>query len=510
MTLRDGCSRRRFLKRVGLTAGTALLSGGLGDRWLPNARAGEAAAQDSSASVLSEEQLEPILADLVTELDRRSAYASALYVETEGLSVAADLHGRNVRPQARSAGVVFQVHDGERFHEAATDRVDADSLRRLVRQLEREIPASARDRPGPDPGSPLVAARNSPMEVDPATVPLADWSARVDGVVERLVALDSRIRSIEVSVERHLRRTLFVNRTRRLRQSLTHSGIRIFVFASDQGQRGFSGIRRRELAGFEISNLEDGDFQKMGEILEDTLRSERIPGGTYNVISAPPVTGLLAHESFGHGVEYDQFIKGRARAAHFLGKRIAPEWVQIWDDPSQPRANGSYYFDDEGWESTPTQIVKDGVFIQPLTDLFSASAGGARRTANGRRQTYSHKAYARMSNTFFGKGETPVDEMIAGLEDGVFLDGFLSGMEDPHGWGIQFTCQRGYEIKRGKRTGRVFSPVGVTGYVPDIFASITQVGDQFALVPGTCGKGYKEFVPVASGGAHLAFRAPLS
>jgi len=188
---------------------------------------------------------------------------------------------------------------------------------------------------------------------------------------------------------------------------------------------------------------------------------------------------------------------------------VAPDIVSIWDDPTRAGANGTYYFDDEGWEARPTAIVEGGVFHRPITDLFSSFSGDARRTGNGRRESFANKAYARMSNTFFGSGDTSVEEMVGTLEDGVYLDGFQSGIEDPHGWGIQLTCNRAYEIRNGRRTGRVFSRIGVTGYVPDILASITHVGNDVALVPGTCGKGHKEFVPVAAGGPHMRFTAQL-
>ena len=41
-------------------------------------------------------------------------------------------------------------------------------------------------------------------------------------------------------------------------------------------------------------------------------------------------------------------------------------------------------------------------------------------------------------------------------------------MEDPKGWGIQLEALYAEKIKDGKLTGEVFSPVVVTGYVPDI------------------------------------------
>ena len=42
----------------------------------------------------------------------------------------------------------------------------------------------------------------------------------------------------------------------------------------------------------------------------------------------------------------------------------------------------------------PTQIVEDGVFRRGITDLYSATPLGIPRSANGRRQDFTRKAYA--------------------------------------------------------------------------------------------------------------------
>ena len=114
-----------------------------------------------------------------------------------------------------------------------------------------------------------------------------------------------------------------------------------------------------------------------------------------------------------------------------------------------------------------------------------------------------------MSNTYFGAGDSTLDDMLAQVDHGIYLERWYSGMEDPQGWGIQVTCHYGHEIKGGKITERVFSPIGISGYVPEVLGSVSAVGDTALLDPGTCGKGHKEQVPVASGGPHLLLRAPL-
>ena len=512
-----GWSRRKFLQTAGIVSATGAV--GL---WLP---AGASASSKPgmgadaggeppifaprSLQELSYEEIEAVLSDLVKDLDSRSLYASAQYEEWEGFSVRANDRDLSVSPTPRRSGVVFQAYDGHHFREASTDRVDRDSLRRVARGLQDQLERPPAHAARLDAGTPLVANRRTSCEIDPAGIPVSEWKQAAQQYRDRAAAIDERIRSVTAGVETSRRFKIFVNRSRRLRQELIGATSGMFAFAADGKNTGQSWVRNRQQGGFEITALDDARFEEFNRILDDSLRSERITPGDYEIISAPEVTGLLAHESFGHGVEYDQFIKGRAKAAQFLNKRVAPPNVQIYDDPGYPGAHGSYFFDDEGMPAEKTQIVRDGVFVQPLTDLFSSLEGSAKRTPNGRRESFARKAYARMSNTYFGSGTDRIEDMIASVDDGMYLQGFQSGMEDPHGWGIQLTCHRAYEIKNGELTGRVFSPIGVTGYVPDILESISMVSDAFELTPGTCGKGHKENVPVTDGGPHLKFRATL-
>ena len=119
------------------------------------------------------------------------------------------------------------------------------------------------------------------------------------------------------------------------------------------------------------------------------------------------------------------------------------------------------------------------------------------------------KAYPRMSNIFFRPGSSTLDEMIAQVDHGIFIDKCSSGMEEPQGWGIQVTCHYEHEIKGGKITERAFAPIGITGYVPDVLQSITDSSNALQMDGGYCGKGHKEIAPIASGGPHLLLTARL-
>lgn len=93
--------------------------------------------------------------------------------------------------------------------------------------------------------------------------------------------------------------------------------------------------------------------------------------------------------------------------------------------------------------------------------------------------------------------------MIASVKYGMLLEEPSSGMEDPKNWGIQCMVNFAREIKDGKLTGRIFSPVVLTGYVPDLLKSITMMSDNIELGGyGACGKGYKEWNSSSDGGPY--------
>ena len=115
-----------------------------------------------------------------------------------------------------------------------------------------------------------------------------------------------------------------------------------------------------------------------------------------------------------------------------------------------------------------------------------------------------------MTNTYFEKGHSTLDRMIASVKYGFLLENPSSGMEDPKNWGIQCMVNIAREIKDGKLTGRVFSPIVLTGYVPDLLKSVSMMGNRVYLSgSGYCGKGYKEWVKVSDGGPCMKARIRL-
>ncbi|MER8214989.1 metallopeptidase TldD-related protein, partial [Acinetobacter baumannii] len=77
--------------------------------------------------------------------------------------------------------------------------------------------------------------------------------------------------------------------------------------------------------------------------------------------------------------------------------------------------------------------------------------------------SYSAQTFLITSTSYFEPGSDKVEDMIASVKYGMLLEEPSSGMEDPKNWGIQCMVNFAREIKDGKLTGRIFSPVVLTG-----------------------------------------------
>jgi len=206
----------------------------------------------------------------------------------------------------------------------------------------------------------------------------------------------------------------------------------------------------------------------------------------------------------------DMFVKGRALGAEYIGKRVGSDLVTMHEGAKCAESVTAYVFDDEGTPAGDVTEIDRGILRTGICDALSAMRLGVKPTGNGKRESYSHKVYTRMTNTLFDSGGSTFEEMIGSIKHGYFLSGSQSGMEDPKHWGIQCIVSRGYEILEGKLTGRVVSPIVMTGYVPDLLGSISMCSsDREVFGSGGCGKGHKEWVKVADGGPYLKTRGRL-
>ena len=461
------------------------------------------------------------LKELIAALSSHYDYVSVLASDSDGFSIMASQKNRMLdrRTLTTERGMVVRVHRDGLYSEYSFNQGDLTDIGGLVAKMRRildeqlsvlaAVNAQVFETPKPDDSPLTVFAEmdtdSLPEETDTSAVmeKLQAYSNRGAGADERVI--DCRIRLSSTHINK-----MFLTGNRDERQSYVISEAAVIVIASGNGrtEAAYNGVSGR--SGPDIADKLDDMIGDTVKNALEMLTADRIVPGEYDIITNPEVTGLIAHEAFGHGVEMDMFVKKRALGAEHIGRRVGSDLVTMHEGALCVTDVASYAFDDEGTPAGDVTEIEQGILKTGICDVISALRLGTQPTGNGKRQDFEHKVYTRMTNTVFDSGDDTVEAMIASVKKGYLLEGVHSGMEDPKHWGIQCIVARGREIVDGKLTGRVAAPVIMTGYVPDLLGSISMVGtERFSYGNGACGKGHKEWVKVSDGGPYLKARARL-
>ena len=447
------------------------------------------------------------LQDILKKAEKKNSYASATLFSNRGIEIDIDKKDEHLSAGKNNLGFVLSVFNGEYFEEFATDIIEKNHLVTFCQDaLQNTNPKKVRYNIAA--GNQGFRSYETETKIDPDHVSINE---KIDMLRHQRAVIfkGKNVVNCKIVYSEELKDKTFVTS-----QGITEEKVRnishyLMVYVSDGNSLKYDYSSRGGTGGMELVEIKDGEISELVENANRLLHAEKIEPDFYNVVATPEIAGLIAHEAFGHGVETDMYLKDRARSQEFLNKIIASPLVSIIDDPTLPGGYGSYFIDDEGVDAQPTYIIKDGRFVKGLTNLYSSAVLNFPRTANGRRESFARKVYTRMSNTFFKPGNDNPQDMIKSVDKGVYLVKGLSGMEDPKGWGIQVLVLYGKEIRNGKLTNRIFSPLGITGFVPDLLKDISMVGNDLRVDLGLCGKGYKEYIPVSSGGPHIRTRVRL-
>ena len=451
------------------------------------------------------------LKELVSCLKKHFSYVSVLGTDVKSKRIVVNRNTSSVGEDSLSeCGFVVKMHDGKAFSEYSFDTLDRSpqalaekilesvSVSSALATIECPVPRDEKDK--------RDFIRESDFE-DYSDKALLDYATKLK---DELLALDEHVLNAFVLIAPYTVDKLFISENRELSQHFGWcNGYELLVYRDEkivqvrEGEN--SHLLKDVLAG--LPRHKD----KLLDKAKHLVKAKPITPGVYDIITDPSITGLIAHEAFGHGVEMDQFVKDRALAKKFMNDYVASPVCNMRDGAAATLSAASYFFDDDGVLAGDTQIIKEGVLVSGISDLVSASELGTPPTGNGRRESFKRKAYTRMTNTFFEAGKDKVEDMIASVKHGYMLFETNNGMEDPKNWQIQCTAEYGIEIVDGKLTENYVAPVVISGSVPELLKSITMVSDRVTIEgSGGCGKGYKEWVRVSDGGPVLKARGKLA
>ena len=276
------------------------------------------------------------------------------------------------------------------------------------------------------------------------------------------------------------------------------------AFAQSDGimQRGHSAFG--SVGGFELMRTKDA--AKLGDDAASQalrlLESKPVPAGNFTVVLDSKMTGMLAHEAFGHACEADGIMSGSSVLEGRLGKKVADERISLIDDPTIENTFGYFSIDWEGVRAKRHVLIEDGVLKGFMHNIETSSRMGVEPNGSSRAQSYSGTPIIRMSNTYIGKGDRSRDEIIGDLKEGLLIQGAQYGYVEPAKGQFMFKCDEAYQVKAGE-IGQRYRDASISGLILEVLNNVVAIGNDFLLGdPGYCGKNGQS-ARTAEGGPHL-------
>jgi TldD protein len=341
---------------------------------------------------------------------------------------------------------------------------------------------------------------------DPRGVSLQDKRQLLEAYNQILLDYDPRIQTTSASISDRFATKTFANSTGSciVQERLDVNG-RFAAIAKDENgivRQGFESVHSRN--DFDVLVGIEERVKGAAERAVRQLEAKSVKGGQYTVILDPYLAGVFIHEAFGHLSEAD-FVYENPKMQELLtlGKPMGIEQLNVVDDATLENLPGSMKYDDEGVPGQRKYLIKNGVLTQRLHSLETAGKMQEIPTGNARAIRASYPPIVRMTNTAIEPGDTPLEKMFEGIEEGVYAVRMLGGQTN--GEMFTFAAAEGYMIRDGKIAEPV-SDVTLSGNVFQTLQDIEAISDDTIYTNGGCGKGGQMPLPVSVGGPHIRIK----
>lgn len=449
--------------------------------------------------------METLIKDAISKFS--GPYAEVRVEESSGTAVR--FQGQEIEEAAERTGLggCVRVYDAGGWGFCSFNNIDKIDHYLMVAAQNAKKAAKGR---APFPSDrKIVDLRKTAVKEDPFSVPLSEKVSLCESY-QNIILSGKKIVTGNVRYGDLKKKTIFCNSFGSyIEQEQVYSGVSMFAIAKDgdnvqQGYRSFG-----ETCGYEVVRGQEAEAVKAVKEAEDLLNARKVEGGRYTVILDPKLAGVFTHEAFGHLSEAD-FIFDNPRMAEKMkiGTVFGPDNLNIVDDATIEGARGSYYYDDEGVPAQKTYLIKNGKLAGHIHSRESADRMGEPLTGNARAISYRYSPIVRMSCTFIEPGAQSFDNMISGIDDGIYACGMLGGNTDLEMF--TFSAEKAYRIKNGK-VSDLLRDVVLSGNVFETLHNIDAIGNDFKLFGGMggCGKGGQSPLPVSDGGPHIRIKNVL-
>jgi TldD protein len=371
----------------------------------------------------------------------------------------------------------------------------------------------------------------SSYEVNPFDVSEADRIGRLTELSERLLSADG-VDHVDTHFMQVIENKFYADSAG---TTTTQQRVRVQPYFTainvDRGAGSFSSMRTLAPPagrGWEYLTGAGWDFDaeiaQLSELLSEHVKAPSVTAGRYDLVIDPSNLWLTIHESIGHATELDRALG--YEAAYAGTSFVTPDKLgaltygspvmNITGDRTVEHGLASIGFDDEGVATQQFDIVRDGKLVgyQLNRQMAHANRQGAAASNHGRSNGCAHAdspghiPLQRMANVSLQPAPDgpSVDELISGVERGIYIKGDRSWSIDMQRFNFQFTGQQFHRIENGQLVGQL-RDVAYQATTTDFWGSMEVVGGPQTYVLGgafNCGKGQPGQVAAVSHGCPAA------
>ncbi|HET7489780.1 MAG TPA: TldD/PmbA family protein [Acidimicrobiales bacterium] len=366
----------------------------------------------------------------------------------------------------------------------------------------------------------------SSYDVDPFSVRDADKVAFLLAINERLLG-SGKVAHAEFGVHQVVEGKYFADLggsdlvQQRVRVDGDFTAVRV-----DDATGAFDTMRSLSLPagrGWEhIASLYDfaGEAAEVPDLLEQKMASPSVEPGRYDLVIHPSNLWLTIHESIGHATELDRVL---GYEANYAGTSFATfeklgnlgygsPVMHVTGDRQVEHGLSTVGWDDEGVAAQQWDLIRDGVLVgYQLNRQMALKQGFDRSNGCAYADSFATVPIQRMPNVSLqpAPADVTLDDLIGGVERGIYVEGDRSWSIDMQRYNFQFTAQRFYEIRGGKLAGQL-RDVAYQGTTTEFWNSMEAVGGPSTWLLGGsfhCGKGQPgQSAPVSHGAPAALFR----
>lgn len=204
---------------------------------------------------------------------------------------------------------------------------------------------------------------------------------------------------------------------------------------------------------------------------------------TMPVVLMPTAVSSVLLSPLLAGLNGKSVLQGTSPLIDRLGERIVDERFSLTDDATLPGVPASRPGDDEGVASRRLPLIDRGVAASFFYDLQTAGRAGAQSTGSGERGLGSLPGPS-VGVLLVAEGETPLDDIIAGFDEALVVEGLLgAGQSNVLGGDFNANVLLGYKVERGKIAGRVKNTM-VSGNAYKALNQVIAIGSEGRWIGG--------------------------